>query len=264
MLLKKYSYLLLAALMATSVACKDDEGGTVIDVSDPTATLTSPTEGQLETGFDAGSAFNVTGTVTDNGGLQSVSLMVEAPNDGAIWYTRNWSATQINGRTLDINETIEIPADAEAGTHVMTLNATDLAGNDFQQTWNINVLPDAGGEAVTFTVNIPAAVGDDPIYIAGEFANADGTPATWNEPGTNEALMMTKVTDTQYTITVDVMESADDTPGVIQYKYFRGAGWGGGEQTAADCAARPDRTLTLPLDSNEITDEVEAWEGHCG
>lgn len=254
MLLKKYSYFLLAALMATSVACKDDDGGPVVDVSDPAINITSPTAGQLETGFSAGDSYNVTGNVTDNGGLQSVSLTVAAPNGGASWYTKNWTATQINGRTLEINETIDIPADAAAGTHVMTLRATDLAGNDQEQTFNVNILPGAGGDAnATFNVTVPEGTAEDAeIYLVGTFS-----PDAWDSDDTNEAYRLTRNDDGTYSGNFMVPEGAQEFK--FRLKAAEGEDAWTNVEMDADCVDIENRTITGSTEMQTMDFTVANW-----
>jgi hypothetical protein len=76
---------------------------------------------------------------------------------------------------------------------------------------------------VTFNVDMSTAAGFDPgtevVYIAGDFPGA-----TWNQPGSNPDLLMSRVGTTDvYTLTLDL------PPANYQYKYFRNAGWDGGE-----------------------------------
>jgi hypothetical protein len=77
---------------------------------------------------------------------------------------------------------------------------------------------------VTFNVDMTDAVPFDPltdvVYLAGSFPDA-----FWNEPGTNPDLQMQPQVPGSmiYTITRNL------PPGNYEYKYFRNAGWGGGE-----------------------------------
>ncbi len=77
--------------------------------------------------------------------------------------------------------------------------------------------------AITFNVDMSTAAGfvpgTDVVYIAGGFPGA-----TWNQPGTNPSLMMSRVGSTlTYTLTMALV------PGTYEYKYFKNAGWDGGE-----------------------------------
>jgi hypothetical protein len=267
MLLKKFSYLLLSALLVTSVACKDDDDPVVADTTAPTATFTSPTEDQLSAGFGPGGSFTITGTVVDDMGLKSATLATTGPDAAAVaWGTNNWSEADVNNsKSLPVSFTVQIPENAAPGIYTTTFTAVDNANNaSTPQTWTFEV--GELSDELTFTINIPEALAEgENLYIAGEFANPDGTAATWNEPGTNDNMIMTRVTDTEYTITLPYRDT-DDSPGVIQYKFFRGTGWGGGEQTEA-CEGTADRTFTLPAHTlNNVVDDITiaAFQGFCG
>ncbi|EMR04792.1 DUF4625 domain-containing protein [Cesiribacter andamanensis] len=262
MLLKKFSYLLLSALLVTSVACKDDEGGPVIDVSDPEATLTSPTTAQLEAGFDPGDSYTVAGTVTDNGGLQSVSLTVAAPGAAATpWYTKNWTATQINGTTATLNETITIPNDAAAGTHVMTLRATDLSGNDFEQTWNINVRAAAEGNT-TFSVTVPENTPEGAkVFVVGQMTG-------WGADQEGMWELTDDDNDGVYTGTFDITQ--ESVAGGNGYKFRilsddSADAWKFVEK-GAECEELDNRTYTYSASMQTIDAEVLNWRNidPCG
>ena len=75
---------------------------------------------------------------------------------------------------------------------------------------------------VTFNANMN---GVEEFDAASDMIYMSGTPFDWSEPGTNEdAKMLDEDGDLIYTLTV-AMEDAGD----IQYKYFKNAGWAGGE-----------------------------------
>jgi hypothetical protein len=62
-----------------------------------------------------------------------------------------------------------------------------------------------------------------PVYFAGDFG---GTYGVWNEPGTNPNNQLTDANgDSIYSVTLTLM------PGIYHYKFFKGAGWNGGEWT---------------------------------
>lgn len=189
MLLKKYSYLLLAGVLATfSVACDDEDGTTIRDTEKPTATLTSPTQDQVTAGFMAGTSLTVTGTVSDNRDLETVTLMINAPGETTPWFTETWTEADFSGNTLQINETIDIPANTAEGAHTMTLTALDDAENLFTQTWTLNIMP---GENARFNVTVPAGTPEDAkIFVVGTFS-----PNGWDSDDTNEAFMLTRNED---------------------------------------------------------------------
>jgi hypothetical protein len=77
------------------------------------------------------------------------------------------------------------------------------------------------------------------VYAAGNFGGLYGT---WNEPGTNLNNMLTAVeplTDSIYSITMNL-----DSIGIYQLKFFKGAGWAGGEWTGD-----PNRIYTIRQDT---------------
>jgi hypothetical protein len=268
MLLKKFSYLLLSALLVTSVACKDDDDPVVADTTAPTATFTSPTEDQLSAGFGPGGSFTITGTVVDDMGLKSATLATTGPDAASVaWGTNNWSEADVNNsKSLPVSFTVQIPENAAPGIYTTTFTAVDNANNaSTPQTWTFEV--GELSDEMTFTITIPEALPEGTnVYIAGEFANPDGTAATWSQPGTNAGMMMTRIDDTNYTITLPYMDSGDTPDGIIEYKFFRGEGWGNGE-VLETCEGAPNRTFTLPAHTlnNDIDDiTIPAWENFCG
>ncbi len=71
-----------------------------------------------------------------------------------------------------------------------------------------------------------------PVYLAGDFGGIYGT---WNEPGTNALNELTDPdTDSVYSLTMDLL------PGNYQFKFFKGAGWVGGEWDG-----NPNRKVTI-------------------
>jgi len=81
--------------------------------------------------------------------------------------------------------------------------------------------------AVTFIVDMSTASGfipgTDVVYLAGNFPGA-----TWNEPGSNPAMMMTQGSGSSYSLTLIL------PAGSYEFKHFMNAGWGGGEWTGGD------------------------------
>lgn len=182
MLLKKFSYLLLAGCISTFAMSCDDEDDTIpeiVDTTDPVGSLTSPTSDQITAGFAPGDVITVTGTVTDDRDLESVTLSFAAPDEDPAGWLKTWEEAQITDNTLEINESITIPADAEDGTYVLTLRAHDDADNIFSQSWNITVASAATEENVTFNVTVPAGTPEGAqIFLVGQMtgwaADEDG------------------------------------------------------------------------------------------
>ena len=101
----------------------------------------------------------------------------------------------------------------------------------------------AGGPltpSLTFNVDMSTAQGfvpgSDLVYIAGNFPGA-----TWNEPGTNPNLQLARVgTSLVYTLTLSL------PAGTYNYKYFKNAGWNGGEyQGGSDRSVTINTTMTV-------------------
>src|SRR3989339_30157 len=97
--------------------------------------------------------------------------------------------------------------------------------------------PVAETVTVTFNVDMTApiesglfAVGTDVLYVTGNFNG-------WDEPGTGESLILTDTDgDKTYTVSVEIATNY----GELQYKYFRNAGWNGGEWEG-----EPNRIITV-------------------
>jgi len=97
--------------------------------------------------------------------------------------------------------------------------------------------------AVTFKVDLTGVEGFDP---ATEIIYISGVP-TWAEPGSDANLIMTDADNNlEYEITFQ-LEAGD-----YQFKFFRGAGWDGGEWTG-----EPNRIITV---TGEMTYAV-VWAG---
>ncbi len=83
---------------------------------------------------------------------------------------------------------------------------------------------------VTFKVNMKGSkLAGEPVYVAGNFGGIYGS---WNTPGdnpNNELTALTPATDSIYAITMTL-----DSIGSYQFKFFKGAGWDGGEWAGGD------------------------------
>lgn len=113
---------------------KDDD--TVQDTQQPTITLVSPTQDQLNAGFTVGSTVTVTGTVTDNELLDRVGLTFSTAA-GIPLVNEEWA--DINEQTLSINESVVIPAVTPAGQYALTISATDISNNEASVTYNFEI-----------------------------------------------------------------------------------------------------------------------------
>jgi hypothetical protein len=112
----------------------------------------------------------------------------------------------------------------------------DMAISASQTTFDIYE-PDL--VSVTFVVDVNHLTNLDPLVDVFYISGAMPLVTSWEEPGTNPALMLNDTDqDLFYSITLDLM------PGTIFYKYFRGTGWNGGEW-----AGDPNREVVLVNDT---------------
>ncbi|MBE0661290.1 MAG: right-handed parallel beta-helix repeat-containing protein [Bacteroidales bacterium] len=148
-------------------------------------------------------------------------IALEYSVDGGTNWTEFWQylCTADYGAVYDLIPFTLPPATDEF------LIAFKFSGYSFNiDNWYFdNVLIDELKYPVTFNVDVTTISGfnydTEVIYIAGDFPGA-----IWNEPGTNPNLLMSRVGLTNvYTITLDL------PPASYEYKYFRNAGWDGGE-----------------------------------
>lgn len=244
-MMKKINWMFLTLFVFVFAACGDDDE--VLDTTAPTITIATPTEGAE---FSPGDEVPVSFTVTDDLGLETVSLAVNGTN------VQSWGVSDFLNDDTNFSRdyNLVLAENTAPGTYEITIDATDNAGNTATTaTRTFTVLEPS--TAITFTVssvpeNTPA---DETLYIAGEFEEG-----TWVEPGTDDTFAMTQNEDGTWSITLNPVEGDD----ILEYKIFREGGWATGEQTA-DCQGADNRTLTIG-ETTEVTDiEVAAWEGLC-
>jgi len=109
------------------------------------------------------------------------------------------------------------------GGESVTADRTLVVNWDFNNTYKFGV----SAASVTFNVNMKGSgLAGEPVYVAGNFGGIYGT---WNAPGDNPYNMLTAgtpATDSIYSIFMVL-----DSVGTYQLKFFKGAGWNGGEWT---------------------------------
>ena len=174
----------------------------------------------------------------------------------SVTFTVDDGTTPIDGAMIDINgETYTVTSgtidiELEEGDTFFMVTADGF--DDYYGTYTVTTDPDQLVEihmtATTYTVtfnvdmNTPIMTGEfvvgiDVVYIAGSMAD-------WNEPGTNPDLeMLDADMDGIYSISFDLTE------GNYQYKYFKNAGWDGGEWNGGD-----DRTYTVTASKSVVND----------
>lgn len=246
-MMKKTNWMFLTLFAFVFAACSDDDE--VLDTTAPTITITTPTEGAE---FSPGDEVPVSFSVTDDLGLETVSLAVNETN------VQSWDVNDFLNDDTEFSQdyNLVLTENTTPGTYTITIDATDNAGNTATTATRTFTVVEAS-TAITFTVssvpeNTPA---EETLYIAGEFAEG-----TWVEPGTDETFAMTQNEDGTWSISLNPVEGDED--GILEYKIFREGGWATGEQTA-DCQGLENRTLTIG-ETTEVTDiEVAAWEGLC-
>lgn len=188
MFVKKYSHLVLMALLSFSVAaCSDDDAG---DTSAPTVAIAEETTTALNAGVEAGSTITVTGTITDETSVEYINLLIEDAG-GNVLYDEEWD--DVNQASYALNESITIPADADEGMATMTLTTDDGAGNEETQTWTFMINAPAEPNA-RFTVTVPSGTPENAeVFIVGDF-----TPNGWESDDSDDRFMLTRNTDGTY------------------------------------------------------------------
>lgn len=134
--MKKLNWLFLFLFSFTLLACDDDED-VVLDTTNPTIQITSPTTGQ---NFMMNDQVKLRANIQDDMGLEEVRLYVQAPgmdrqqiNDQSISDFLN------DNRNKTLEYDITIPSGSPEGSYTITVEATDEAGNEASQSVSINV-----------------------------------------------------------------------------------------------------------------------------
>lgn len=224
------------------------------DAEAPTITVTSPEEGAT---FQAGSDMIISAEVAENMNLNNVNVMVQSGNETAIYDS---TTTEFADGTMhQVQDTVTIPRDAAIGTYTLTITATDLAGNEVEETRTIQITEP--GARVEFTVAadaLPAGTTDeDEVFIAGEFANA-----AWATPGSDKRFMLNRNEDGSRFITLDLANETE-VEGVNQFKFARAGGWETVEVDAT-CQDIANRQYDLATGTGMVNDvTIAGWKDRC-
>jgi hypothetical protein len=148
------------------------------------------------------------------GTAQSYSV-VNDPGVSYSWtFPSGWVQTS-GGNTNAVTVTVG----SESGD--ISVTPSTLCGTGTPRTLAVTPVP--SGFAITFNVDMSTAEGFNPVsdvvYLTGNFPGA-----SWITPGDPGSLMMTQIGSTlvyTYSMLMDA--------GTYEYKYFKNAGWGGGE-----------------------------------
>lgn len=137
--MKKFNWLFLFLFAFAFVACDDDDEVDPVDAMDPVISLTSPAD---ESELPAGTmSVMVVGTVTDDMGLDEVTISATDPNGTAIELDEDTISDFLNDdREAEINHEIELGMDAEPGDYVITVMAMDDAGNEAEVVRTVTLL----------------------------------------------------------------------------------------------------------------------------
>jgi len=137
--MKKFNWLFLFLFAFAFVACDDDDEVDPVDVTDPMISITSPVEG---TELTAGTTMiNVVGTVTDDMGLDEITISATDPSGTPIALDEDTISDFLNDdRSADIDFDIELDADAAPGTYTIMVMAVDDAGNEAEVTRTVTMM----------------------------------------------------------------------------------------------------------------------------
>ncbi|NVO20031.1 MAG: hypothetical protein HXX13_10045 [Bacteroidetes bacterium] len=173
------------------------------------------------------------------------SVTMQFLNDWKLWTAKDWSSINDDPRLTSTTNLLPLTGSPVIGTAVhLTSVPDDILGvtrNAFAPTMGAYELP---VYPVTFNLDMSTAAGFTPgtdlVYIAGNFPGA----SSWNQPGTNPNLLMSQVgTTLTYTLTLYLPVRA------YEYKYFKNAGWSGGEYAGGTNRSATITTTTIVNDT---------------
>ena len=185
--------LAVAAFIATS--CSDDEPE--VDTAAPAIELTAPETGD---GFAFGGELIVTGTVSDDQGLSTITITLTADGESSPAVTE--TITEFDSNVLhELNTTLTVPE--AVGNYVLNVSAADATGNESMENASVIV-------GVQLLVTVPENTPEtDNVHVVGSFNE-------WVPEDTN--YILTRGEDGIYTITL-INFVKDDT----QFKFARGS-----------------------------------------
>ncbi len=133
--LKPSSLLLIAFLIFVGAACSDDEADAPVNTA-PEITVVSPTDAELEAGFDRGETISIVGNVSDDDMISSINIEVLYGGTSLV----EDEQTDINEKTYAFTQELEIPTLAPSGAYTVVFTATDNEGlsTTLEKTVQIN------------------------------------------------------------------------------------------------------------------------------
>ncbi|WP_276495870.1 DUF4625 domain-containing protein [Pontibacter litorisediminis] len=137
--MKKLNWLFLMFLSIAFVACDDDDEEVELDVTAPTITISSPAENAI---FAPGDVVELRANITDDQGLENIRVWVTTPAGTTSEIEDDDISDFLNdNRQKDLDLDVTLPAEAEEGAYVMTIEATDEQGNNAEESVTISVTP---------------------------------------------------------------------------------------------------------------------------
>ncbi|MER2998445.1 DUF4625 domain-containing protein [Pontibacter populi] len=126
--MKKLNWAFLILFSFAFVACDDDDDDVTLDTTDPVITITSPTDGATVT---AGGVINLEGSVTDNEGLEEITISMTDPDGTETELSDETIRDFLNDdREADFDIDITVDANAAPGDWMVNVTAMDDAGNE--------------------------------------------------------------------------------------------------------------------------------------
>ncbi len=167
----------------------------------------------------------------------------------------SWSWEFEGGEPATSNEQNPSVVYATEGVYDVTLTVSNGTEEDMMMKDDY-ITVNGGGVmtyAVTFNVDMNEAIAAGEFVVGTDVVYVTGSMTGWTEPGQDGSIMMSDDDgDGIYTTAMD-LEAGD-----YQFKYFKNAGWDGGEWTGD-----PNRLFTI-VDKAETLDCVWAVEGYVG
>ena len=126
--MKKLNWAFLFLFSFAFIACDDDDDEVTLDTTDPVITITSPTDGATVT---AGGEINLEGSVTDNEGLEEITVSMTDPDGTTTELSDKTIRDFLNDdREAEFDIDITVDANAAPGEWMINVTARDDADNE--------------------------------------------------------------------------------------------------------------------------------------
>ncbi|MBB6610614.1 DUF4625 domain-containing protein [Pontibacter sp. Tf4] len=135
--MKKLNWAFLFLFSFAFIACDDDDDEVTLDTTDPVITITSPTDGAT---VAAGGEINLEGTVTDNEGLEEITISMTDPSGATTELSDKTIRDFLNDdRNADFDVDITVDANAAPGNWTVNVTAMDDAGNEATESVTVTL-----------------------------------------------------------------------------------------------------------------------------